>query len=262
MRWSARIVAGVAAVLGAGWLGLRVQPAPFPPYPAPSAQLERAPLPEGLPPPVVRYYRALYGGDAVPLVETAVLTGRGTLRFGPVTLPARFRFTHEAGRGYRHYIEATWLGLPLMKVNESYLDGHARMELPFGTVEGPKTDAAANLGMWAEAMLFPSIYVTDGRVRWEPIDADRARLVVPAPDGEDSFDVDFDPATGLIERMTAMRYRDEGEAAAKLPWTAEQLPDGRGAARWGDHSDPWLVFTTEEMVLGADVSSYIRGRGI
>jgi hypothetical protein len=220
------------------------------------------PLPDRLPPPVERYYHALYGGDAVPLVHTAVLTGRGTLRFGPMALPARFRFTHEAGRGYRHYIEATWLGLPVMKVNEMYLDGHARMELPFGAVEGAKTDAAANLGMWAEGLLFPSVYVTDPRVRWEPIDADHARLIVPAPGGEDSFDVDFDPATGLIARMTTMRYRDEGLSAVKLPWSAEQLPDGRGAAHWGDQDYPWLVFTTEEVVLDADVSAYIRARGI
>ena len=38
-----------------------------------------------------------------------------------IAFPARFRFIHEAGRGYRHYIEATVFGLPLMKVNERYL---------------------------------------------------------------------------------------------------------------------------------------------
>jgi Family of unknown function (DUF6544) len=263
MRWPIGIVAGVAAVLGVGWLGLRVQPAPFPPYLAPGARLERVPLREGLPAPVARYYCAVFGGDAVPLVETAVLTGRGTLRFGPVAVPARFRFTHEAGRNYRHYIEATWFGRPVLKVNEPYLDGHGRMEFPFGiVVEGPRTSSAANLGMWAEAMAFPSIYVTDPRVRWETIDDRSARLVVPSREGEEAFTVDFDPATGLIERMRTMRYRGEGEAAAKLPWTAESLGDGRGFARWGDQSYPWLVFTTEQVVLNADVSGYIRARGL
>ncbi len=37
-----------------------------------------------------------------------------------------------AGHGYRHYIEATVFGYPVMKVNEYYFDGKARMELPEG----------------------------------------------------------------------------------------------------------------------------------
>jgi hypothetical protein len=263
MGWPVRIAAAVVAVVGVGWLGLQVPPAPFPPYPAPGTRLEQVPLREDLPPPVARYYRTAFGGLSVPLVETAVLTGRGTLRFGPVAVPARFRFTHEAGRNYRHYFEVTWFGLPVMDVNESYLDGHGRMEFPLGiAVEGPKTSAAANLGMWAEALSFPSLYVTDPRVRWEPIDADSARMVVPSAEGQDAFTVDFDPTTGLIKRMRTMRYRDEGEAAAKLPWTAEELGDHRGAARWGDQPYPWLVFTTEEVVLNAHVAGYIRARGI
>jgi hypothetical protein len=262
VRWPFWIAAGLGAVVGLGWLGLQVQPAPFPPYSAPNGQLERVPLREDLPAPVARYYRALFGGEGVPLVESAVLTGRGTLRFGPVALPARFRFTHAAGRAYRHYIEATWFGRPLLKVNEAYLDGHARMELPFGIVaEGPKTDSAANLGMWAEAMAFPSIYLTDPRVRWEPIDERTAGLVVPSPEGEDGFTVDFDPTTGLIRRMRTMRYRDEKDTA-RLPWSAEQLGGNRGAARWGDQGYAWLVFTTEEVVLNPDVSRYVRGRGV
>src|SRR4051812_32419267 len=104
------------------------------------------------------------------------------------------------------------------------------MELPVGVVEGPKTDSAANLGMWAEAMAFPSIYLTDPGVRWEPIDARSARLVVPAPEGEDGFAVEFDPATGLIARMWTLRYRDEQDAD-KLPWIAESRGANRGAAR-------------------------------
>ena len=36
-------------------------------------------------------------------------------------------------------------GIPAMKVNEWYLDGHSRLELPFGVVENePKVDMAAN----------------------------------------------------------------------------------------------------------------------
>jgi hypothetical protein len=93
-------------------------------------------LPDDVPAPVARYYRATFGGR-VPEVESAVITAHGYLRLAGVSLPARFRFTHLAGRAYRHYIEGTWLGLPVLKVNEWYLDGHARLELPTLAVPNP-----------------------------------------------------------------------------------------------------------------------------
>ena len=67
-----------------------------------------------------------------------------------------------------------------MKVNEWYLDGKARMELPVGVIENePKIDMAANLALWGEAIWLPSILITDPRVRWEAIDDTTARLIVP-----------------------------------------------------------------------------------
>jgi hypothetical protein len=220
------------------------------------------PLPEGPPRPVERYYRAVFGGGTVPLVHSAVLSGRGTLRIAGVTLPTRYRFTHEAGRNYRHYFEATWFGLPLLKVNESYLDGSGRIEFPVGlVVKGPKTSSAANLGMWAESMAFPAVFVTDPRVRWEAIDNNSARLVVPWPEGGDGFTVEFEPATGLIRQMRTMRWRGEDDPA-KLEWFAIDYGGNRGAARWADDDRPCLVFATEEIVLNADVSRDVRRRGL
>ena len=50
------IAGGILATLaGLGWLGLQVQPAPFPAMPQPSAPLETIPLPAGLPAPVERF---------------------------------------------------------------------------------------------------------------------------------------------------------------------------------------------------------------
>jgi len=69
-----------------------------------------------------------------------VVTGRARMRIMGVTFPARFRFTHVTGQGYRHYMETALFGLPLTRVNERYLEGTSRLELPFGVEEGPRCD--------------------------------------------------------------------------------------------------------------------------
>lgn len=269
MKMVIGIVIGLVVLVGIGWLGLRIKPKPFASYPEQTPILQTVPLPEGLPAPVERYFRQLYG-DEIPVITSAVVSGRATIAPFGFNLPARFRFTHEAGQGYRHYIEATWFGIPIMKVNEWYLDGNGRLELPIGTVEGPHTDQGANLGLWAESVNLPAIWLTDPRVRWEVVDDETALLIVPFGEAEEQFVVRFDPQTGQLRVLEAMRYRDE--AGEKILWLAETLPgetieavgaalETVGTATWQDQGQPWATFTTEEIVYNVDVSDYIRAWG-
>ena len=156
------ILVGLIAV---GWLGLRVRPRPFPPLAQQTPALKTVPLPTGLPAPVERYYRQLYG-DQVPVIESAVITGRATMSpVGGLKLPARFRFVHQVGQDYRHYFELTWFGRTIGKGNEHYLDGRSRLALPMGlSDEVPQVDQAANLSLWAEYVWLPAVFVTDPRV--------------------------------------------------------------------------------------------------
>lgn len=253
-----------------GWLGLQVKPSPFTPHPENTPSLKTVPLPAGLPAPVERFYRTVYG-DQVPVIETAVFKGHAKIRPFGVTLPARFVFVHNAGRDYRHYIEATWFGIPLMKVNEGYVDGKSFFEGPMGTIDNdPNTNQGANLAVWAEASWFPSIWITDPRVRWEPIDEQTALLYVPFEEGEENFVVRFNPDTGLIDCMEAMRYRDPGPEAKKILWITRNeagasIPgtplSAVGSAIWLDQGNPWATFTIEQVNYNVDVSSYIRSRG-
>jgi hypothetical protein len=259
---------GLAATVVLAWLGLRVDPHPAPPPPLAAGEVTRVPLPDGLPAPVARFYTELYG-DEVPLIQSAVISGRGTMRVAGVTFPARWRFSHSSGEAYRHHIELTVFGRRLLAVDEWFLDGHARLELPFGTSEGPGVDQGANLALWAEAVWMPSIWITDPRVSWEPIDATSASLVVPFGDTTEHFTVEFDPTTGLLQRMESMRSRGD-EAEARTLWINEAPTWGeldgwllplRTTVTWGDERSAWADLRTEEVVYNAELDAYIGRAG-
>ena len=264
------ILGALIVLILVGWAGLQVKPKPFQPYAGESQLNQMMPLPEGLPAPVERFYRQVYG-EQVPVIESVVITGRAKIAPFGVMLPARFVFVHNTGEEYRHYIEATWFGIPFMKVDEGYLAGESFFESPMGDIyDDPATNQAANLAVWAEGAWFPSIWVTDPRAEWLPIDDVTAVLRVPFEDEVDTLIVRFDPETGLVDKLEAMRYRDSGPEAKKVLWITENLPgetigdtglSAVGSATWLDQGKPWAVFTLEDLVFNADVSEYITQRG-
>jgi hypothetical protein len=253
------------------WLGLKIHPRSFPAFAGESSAFETVSIPSDLPKPVENFYRVVYG-EEVPVIKTVVLQGQGIMKpVMNIPFPARFVFVHNTGEDYRHYFEATLFGIPILRVNEGYIDGASFFESPMGSnYDEANANQGANLALWAEAIWFPSVWITDSRVHWEPVDNHTALLFVPYENTEESFVVRFNPETGLIDTMEAMRYRDIGQEQPKILWitkTENCLPSSTdhicssGSVMWLDQGKPWAYFTVENIVYNADISSYILQKG-
>lgn len=259
---------GLAGVLTLGWLGLQVPPGPYPETPLPGAAPRTVPIPDDLPTPVARFFRETYG-TRIPAPITAVISGRARVRPlpGGPTLPARFRFTHRVGQDYAHDIEATWFGLPILRVREAYLDGVSHIALPWGREDGePKDAQAANLGLWSESIWMPGVYLADPRVRWTAVDRETALLTVPFGAARETYTVRFDPASGRPTVFESMRYKS-ASAPHKTVWLNEirewaafdgALLPSVTAARWLDDARPWAEFRAERVVYDSDVDAALR----
>ncbi|MEO8391640.1 MAG: DUF6544 family protein [Chloroflexota bacterium] len=264
------IVSFVVLLLTAGWLGLQVKAKRFP-IVVRGATPRMIPLPTDLPPPVLRFARAMFG-DSLPEVQSAMVLGRARLAPTGLPMPTRFRFYYDAAlSSYYHDIQVTWFALPFMRINERNLEGHMILDLGLlGRVEdAPRTNRAAIQGYWAEVLAFaPSIALTDRRVRWTSLDATIVRLYLPGLDDDEAFTVRFDAETGLMTDIETMRYQAE-TSPERFRWHNRilewNLVDGqqvpvRSQTQWNDDT-PWATWEVEQIVFNVDVSARFKQFG-
>jgi len=246
------------------WLGLRIKPRHFTPLAQSQPEFKTMDIPGDLPKPVENFYKTVYG-EKVPLIDSVVITGHGRVRQFGMWLPTRFAIIHNAGKDYRHYFEATFFGIPVLKINEGYIDGQSFFESPMGTyTNDPNSNQGANLALWAEGAWFPSLWLSDTRAHWQAIDDTTAALFVPYEKGEENFVVRFNPQTGLVDLMEVMRYRSPGDTD-KILWLTNEVKSADGSsvsyATWLDDGKPWAEFVIDDIKFNLDVSSLIRERG-
>ncbi len=253
------IAGGLTALAGLGWIGCQILPENLPQRVDEPQDLGWVEIPIDLPAPVRRYFQVAFA-DQVPRVESLVVYGRGRANFG-FWLPLRYQLVHRPGDAFERYMEVTWFGLPVLNAIDRYVNKIGMTGPIIKTVTGPAIDRAANMILWAEAPLMPSLWLTDRRIRWEAIDNTSARLIFPFADKEDELTVHFDAESGLITAITALRYRDE--QSGKIPWRVDflswqtingaKLP-ARVAVSWEDQGQPWSYWELETFFWNVDVS--------
>jgi hypothetical protein len=218
------------------------------------------------------HFLATLGGQ-VPKIETAVVWGRAHFKVGGLRARMRFKSYNVAGREFRRDMEITWFGVPVLRGSDAYLGGEGSLEITGllnTSSRGGNFDQGQNLAMWAETpFTTPSVLVLDPRVRWEPIDAHTARLVLPFGEQEETLSAEFDPQSGLMRRMSGMRYRNHEQT--KTPWSGE-LSDWRtlhgikvphkNVATWEDQEEPYGIFKVEGAEYNVDVSEKILPEGV
>jgi len=262
------VIAGL--LLALGWGGLQVKARAFPAV-APGPAPRRIPLPAGLPAPVERFARAVYG-DTLPDVQSAIVSGRARLAPTGLPMPTRFRFYYDAVRSsHYHEIEVTWFRLPFMRIHERNLEGHVTLDLSIlGRVDdAPKTNRAGIQGYWGEVLAWvPAIALADPRVRWEAVDAAAARLHLPGLNDEEAFTVRFDADTGLMTEIETRRYQAEAHPE-RWRWYNRVLEWGmvdgqrvaaRSQTQWND-ARPWANWEVEQVALNADVAARLAQFG-
>ena len=252
----------VSAISAAIWLGFQIRPDPLPKQTR-NRTIGTVDIPDGLPDPVRRYLEATADGNKLPIVTSAVLWGRGSLRRGPLWMPVRYRVAHVPGYHFRRMMDVTWFNISVMQGLDEYVNGRGMTRVGQVETTGAHVNQAANLMLWVEAVAMPALFITDPRVRWEAVNATTARLIVPFEEREDVVTVYFDEQTGLINRMSALRYKTEED---KIPWTVEFLEwhlmnggmyPAHIAVTWADEGTPWSYWHFEAIDWNVDLTPYI-----
>lgn len=245
--------AAVTAAAMAVRSGFTRLPEPFP-GPTDRPQLQGVtPMPD-LPAPVHRYLQTV--APDLPRMTSAVITGRLTMLMQGVRIPGRWRFSHSVGLGYRHDMELTFFGRKVATGTETFIDGHARLDLPTGLVENePRVDSASLQSLWGEYLWLPSVLAT---AQWEAVDSNAARLLVP---GVPEMTAYFDAETGLLQRFETLRWRDAADPEP-LPWISRNVAWTRiqgigvpavSAVQWADQKQPWLRLSVDDVVWNVPV---------
>jgi hypothetical protein len=216
-----------------------------------------------LPAPVARWLRhARPKLSVVP--QTIYLEGAARFKRGRLPyLPLDIRIWTRLGFDRVSELEVRIAGLTLMRGLDAFVDGHGFTRVGSELSTGPSVDQGAFHVMFLETLLVPGAWPAD--IRWEPVDADSARVITPFVGGLEKARVTFDLRTGLPAAYSTDRYRTAGEG--KLRWTAT-VADWHDfgtlfyprlvEARWADQPQPWLTMRIERASIDFPMDEHLE----
>jgi len=203
-------------------------------------------------------------GENPPVIVTAVVWGRGRACIRGVWVPLRFQAWYRAGEAYYRRMEVTWFQRPVMRGSETWINGVGLFQMGEREESGERVDQGQLLTLWADMIWLPSIFVHNQQIRWLAVDDHTARLVIPYKDQTESIDVHFDPVSGRMTHLTALRFTDE--SPEKEPWRVDLLewseingltiPNHTDNA-WGETGSPWSYWTVDGVSYNVNVDEHL-----
>lgn len=217
IRSTITVIGVLIALLAVAWSGFKYPPKSLPPHPEETKSMKLIGIPSNLPEPVERHFNEVFDIKA-PSIETAVVWGKADLRISGIWVPALFKaYYYIPGHDFVREMEITWFGRTVLKGKDSYINGKGYFGIGGEAESGERVDSASNLTVWAEAVFTPTKFIADPNIRWQTIDDNTIKLIVPLNDTEDTITVKFDPKTGLMSEMKALRYRSQEQK--RTPWS-------------------------------------------
>ena len=215
-----------------------------------------------LPGPVARFVDRATAAHLDPIDTVVIETTAWMRRPMLPPIPLAIRMSHQLGVAFVHEIRVGRGALSVRFGLDAYVDGHGLMQVGPSVQTGPTFDQGALIAMWGEALTFPTSWLERGDVRWEPIDARAATLVVPGGDGEVAIKVTFDLASGYPTSCEADRYKAGDGLVHWFGYWSEWRVDGAGLlsphrllVRWADEDRPWL----DVRVVSVQTNASIEG---
>ena len=218
-----------------------------------------------LPTPVARFC-GLASGQGPRTIETvAIETTAWMRRPWMPRIPLEIRMAHRLGYEFVHDIRIGRGPLSFRFGLDAYIAGDGLMKIGPSVQTGVTFDQGALIALWGEALCFPCAWMQRTDIRWEPVDGQTARLIVPGPEGALAVTVGFEPRTGFPAYCQADRYKATGP---KVGWVGRYsdwrhfatgvLAPGAFEVQWADEPYPWIAIRTKSISVDTSVDDALR----
>jgi hypothetical protein len=205
------LLIGLVGFVVIGYIGFRV-PAPIlPPKDVMESQVERKPLPEGLPDLAYRFFSNGSGYQANQ-AQTLAAWGRGYISsrlrfFGKFWLPVSWQLYLVPGSEIVFQYRITWFRRRFIRGGEEYRQGKGRFLLGSEQVENQHLDDTERILPWIFALwLSPASLVNNPALDWIQSGEDKITLRGKGDLQKSSeFLLTVDPSTGVLSQIQTLR---------------------------------------------------------